>query len=689
MCEGTENSPSAQAAPQLRQTPQRHHRPAVGNTPSGPRLSAWDRPPPVASPLNGWKPRQLISRTPQHLVTLLGRSSSTTQSCWSAPPVLWKESYLIAATSTGQLLFWNLNHIVTDKLEGGDEGDDQQQVEQGDASNPNDEFYHSSSHRPGLSPFAIHVTPAPHLVLETINSQGPFTVESSALGAGTSVTQVTLASPSFLLGREALVTISVCGLVSVIVLLETFGGSDTVDDSIRASVVHSWTTGRTGMQCVTVTDDGLVVVGYKSGQLETWTLKHTLQHSRSVHQPKDVSQPSDSKTLYTEELVWRAAFENAPVIRSVLQMRMPTARNDDSSLESTETSPNDDYLVLTLQQESRTPTACMVEVVNTALIHQAWSKQQARRADDTPDQPEVYIEDYCILAQAGMEVLNSLTIPSSNGPDDLPKRSQWIPSDGTDCLCQVLTSVSEDSNCTISCAAGLADASVLLLSASNAEGEMEWGIKRPHDQILLSYPAIGTGLVDYAVEPGETETIPHIAYCLRGSTTYLVPVRAIDDSSEKPPPITVLTYPHDIDSDMDFQRLQFFSAGCLSISKKERSYTKDRIPILIYAWPGGIIDIYACELLQETEVISSLLVAELVANGSPELLRRYLPALSPDKLADKSSDWKLAQEEIASWTSESPLSVSELMSSQFKAFRSILFNLHNKENEDRHQETAT
>jgi hypothetical protein len=443
------------------------------------------------------------------------------------------------------------------------------------------------------------------------------------------------------------------------------------------------------MQCVTVTDDGLVVVGYKSGQLETWALKHTLKHSRSVHEPKDVSEPSDSKTLYTEELVWRAAFENTPVIRSVLQMRTLAERNDASSSESTETAPNHGYLVLTLQQESRTPTACMVEVVNTALIHQAWSKQQARCVDGAPDQPEVYIEDYCILTQAGMEVLNSISVPSNSPDEDLPKRSQWIPSDGTDCLCQVLTSVSEDRNCTISCAAGLADASVLLISASNPEGEMEWGIKRPRDQILLSYPAIGMGLVDYAIEPGETKTIPHIAYCLRGSTTYLVPVRAIDDSSEKPPPISVLTYPHDIDSDMDFQRLQFFSAGCLSISKKERRYTKDRIPILIYAWPGGIIDIYACDLLQETEVISSLLVAELVANGSPELLRRYLFDLPPDKLADKSSDWKLAQEEIASWTSESPLSVVELMSSQFKALRSILLHLHNKEGEHRPQDTAT
>ena len=652
---------------------------------------ALDEPLPIASPLHSWQPRELRSRTPQHLVTLSGRATGQT---WSAPPLFWRKRYLIAPTVAGQLLCWDLARIIEHPHESRNDTEEDLPPpsssvrQEGDAA-PKVAYTNSSSDSPpGLSPFCIHKVPNPNLFVETNTPQTSFFADSespqSPLGGGSSLIALNLAPTTTQLGTESqalMVGISVVGIVHVFRLKSTSDTHEASKHSLEVSLQHSWSTGLTGMQCAAFTEEGLIVIGYNSGHIEAWALKNT-NRSESPNQP-DARLSTDAHTeMYSVELVWRAAMDHAPVIRSVIELR--TRRTDvcndspptvDKTPAEEDSSGASGYLVLTLQTDSRTSSASMIEVVNTSTLRQCWIDQQEAQSAGDRDRASVPLENHCILPQGGMEIVNSSTLPHDR--DGLPPKSNWIPSNGTDCLCSIPSSSasSDDVNMVESCGAALADGTVVILSASSStatDGELEWGIRLHRDQLLLSYPAIGMGIMDYSI-PGSKKKVPHMVCCLRGGTTYLVPTVVEQGQDETPKDIiSVVMYPHDIDSDIEFQRLQFFSAGEIAMlgGRLNRRFKQERIPALIYAWPGGIIDVYAAELLQETGTATGLLLQELVSNGSVELLRKHLSGSRqcPPK-------WKSAQEEIQAWSPIAPLSLSDLSSNHLRAFRCVLLSL--------------
>jgi hypothetical protein len=677
-------------------------------------LTAWDQAPPVIAPLNYWKPREFRYRTPQHLVSLSARTPLMSPT-WSAPPLLLKERFLIAPTATGQIFIWDLVVIVESAHDSAMSfGDEKQQTlsraDEADAANLDPiRFGYARSNQsegPGLSAFRIQTATSPTLVVETNTPESSLFLEGNIASAGSSLVFLSLAPTVSLLAngsqRQTLVGISVVGIVHVIELQHARNERDTVDtDSrstsssppLRAAVQHSWCTGSTGMHCVTVTQQGLIVIGYNSGFVEAWRIVvqeevETTSSSGKSDQQKQAPSvssadgaASESLIFYKETLVWRAAFDHVPIVRSVIELRSQAkakTNNIDDSVEAGNES-TDDYIAMTLQNESRTSTGSMIEVVNISSLQRAWKESPCPQDELAFSLP---FEDHSILPQAGMEIVSSLAIRDKIGPQNSRFLPQWIPSNGTDCLCSITMSDSVSTgDIVVSCAAALADGAVLLLSSSTLtpDGTLEWGIQFPGDQILLSYPAVGIGLVPSYSTRSEAEPGPHIACCLRGGTTYLIPIHARDGSQasllEVDPPISVVMYPHDIDADIDFQRIQGFVAGQLSMTGMPmRRFTQETIPVLIYAWPGGIIDIYAAELLHNTDASASALLEELVLNGSAELLRTYLTTVSPKEDLQR-QEWKYAQEEIQRWSPTGLLSVSDLASKELQAFRSVLLSV--------------
>jgi hypothetical protein len=169
-------------------------------------------------------------------------------------------------------------------------------------------------------------------------------------------------------------------------------------------------------------------------------------------------------------------------------------------------------------------------------------------------------------------------------PDEtgtLPRRGvvQGIPSHDSDATCPL----------TESCGVTLSDFTVAIVTAVEEEdSSLSWGIVQDEHQLLLSYPSIGCGSVEY-------ENQEHFVCCLRGGTTYLIPSGKEElgyDSS-----VTVFFYPHDVDSDSTSRFVQGFTAGNLLVRQGDQ--TLERMPVLVFCWAGGIIDVYVCGLFQQ------------------------------------------------------------------------------------------
>ena len=85
------------------------------------------------------------------------------------------------------------------------------------------------------------------------------------------------------------------------------------------------------------------------------------------------------------------------------------------------------------------------------------------------------------------------------------------------------------------------------------------------------------------------KSICYLAACLRGGTCYLFPVSA-NKSKNNSNTITTIPFPHEMDSDVAVVYVQSFTAGNIILDGTN-------FPILVYAWPGGVVDVYACELI--------------------------------------------------------------------------------------------
>jgi hypothetical protein len=108
--------------------------------------------------------------------------------------------------------------------------------------------------------------------------------------------------------------------------------------------------------------------------------------------------------------------------------------------------------------------------------------------------------------------------------------------------------------------------------------------------------------------------------------------------------------------------------------------------VLFYAWPGGIADVYCCELLKPpegTERYRPTLI-ELIQNGSAQLLKSFLSTCQEDVWRDR-RDWSATRSEIvvgAEIEGMDPLlamTIEELCSIELSSFRGLLLQLADTE----------
>jgi len=197
------------------------------------------------------------------------------------------------------------------------------------------------------------------------------------------------------------------------------------------------------------------------------------------------------------------------------------------------------------------------------------------------------------------------------------------------------------------------------MHATIKNDSLKWGVPNDSDQVVLSYPAIGLATVDLS-------TGTHITCCLRGGTVYLVP------ESDELQPITVILSQVDTEVEPPMKYLQGFTAGNVRVDGIKSSADKE-LAVLVYSLAGGILKVYACELLAPTEEDSVLL--ELVKNGSAQFLRDLLFSVEDDDpLLSASEAWKRSREEVMQ-ADDGALTAETLRSPSFIHTRQVLMEL--------------
>ena len=227
-------------------------------------------------------------------------------------------------------------------------------------------------------------------------------------------------------------------------------------------------------------------------------------------------------------------------------------------------------------------------------------------------------------------------------------------------------------------AVGLADGTVTVLQARmspRTDNEpLAWGVSPVTDQYCLSYPCIGIGCVMLdASAVNHDGTVPYVVCCLRGTATYMIPASSpLCNDNHHAKPVIALSVPHDSDDDSPLRYLQGFTAVNVGGTAGQHG-----VQLLVYVWPGGIVDVYSCTLLRDTAAPKGpQFLQELVGNGSADLLRDLLVSLDASELDNVASDWIAARAEVQEFGGKVPIGFNELCSDRFAAFRLALTHMH-------------
>lgn len=662
-----------------------HHRVRQRNEGSNTSIGPLDLLPWAASPFDQWRRRKLVNRTPQHLETLQTPALSPV-GAWSAPPVLVDGHFLVMATTDGYICVWPAR-VLAGKVAGRGANPDKDTTTSttpsststtaasfgADNSSSRDDpvvpgsivdtktapgtrrDHQSSLVQLAVAPKGVRLVPELSAAGQSKVSDSPPTPTKSKIATETSHEKIGTSTIDY-----QLVAISVQGDVYV-VDIDSFG---------IVTLAFSFHTGRCGITCATVNENAQIIIGYQLGYVEAWALSLNV-NSNSKSKEESVM----------PKLAWRASFSSHSPIRSVAPLKTSLEDDQPTSEQSpviTANSPNE-YLAVTLQPETRRSSASLLEVVDLSSVADAWDKM----GNPTAAAAAVPLEEHWVLPDAGMELIDAdtLSLPSESGSDGCGSHatSNWIPSSGTDCLMPL-----PQQNGSLSVAVGLSDGTLGIVSASvsSLHGMLSWGIAAPANQVLFPYPCIGLGQVN--LTSNRTPLQPsHVAYCMRGSTTYLVPA----DTEEDDPPVTVLSYPDDVDSDTGGlqQAVQGFTAGNLRLSNTAlKAGESSTLPVLVYAWPGGIVDVYSCELLNPDNDSGQRfrpVLLELLENGSAKLLHRFLTMRGIETFHNR-PDWMAAWNEITAFSKrdeglddEKLLTISQLCSPELVSFRNLLLQL--------------
>lgn len=239
----------------------------------------------------------------------------------------------------------------------------------------------------------------------------------------------------------------------------------------------------------------------------------------------------------------------------------------------------------------------------------------------------------------------------------------------------------------------MADGTVALLSAEEKEGELRWGIANDFNQMLLAYPSIACACLQWSTSK-QNPSIPHAALCLRGGSTYLVPFVAPGDNSNIGDFTTVTVFSPDCE--VDTRYVKSFAAGNLicvpdGSAQKEQEEASNhnneetpvepaKIPVLIYGWACGTINIYCCKLLEDRKSCRAMIghrerscLEELVSNGSVRILRELLRALQDSDPLLQQPMWTEARIEcLQQETNLEEINVEDLLQSHHSSLRALL-----------------
>lgn len=610
----------------------------------------------------GWQSVNLAYRTPLHLGTLIADNVSfSTSPCILSPHV--GVTWLVVGCQTGQVCVWTLTDLPG--------------VGRG--------FCPKSSNRTNLNAVAA-LLPCKESVdtLTPIRPVAHILTEDAA--PITQMVLIPISSDHYTSSDEIatryLVASNTMGTVSV---LRCSCQLDLCHDPMAATtatvtnieMVTSWNTGQCGIRSIAVIAEPkttistlsccTILIGYAQGLLEAWVFD--FQHSAGLDQTI-----TSKSSVGASQLRWRGTFgHDSPAITGISPLLASGIETDTTcvgaSIEDSTPSTTmptvlaSTYLLLSLQHEpshAQSPTASMVRVINTLTIEEAWQQFDGTKS-------AVQLDDHVILADAMREIVDPA----------VSIRRHWIPGDGANRV---------ESLPPHQAAVTLADGTVVVLSCHDGGA---WGVDQ---QYSLPYPAMGIGRM-------RIDQTTFLVCCLRGSSTYLIPLFVNDTASHegdaddcvKPtnlvlfPRASAFSLPHDIEEDLTHRYVQSFTAGhivlspcCIPFLATNANSGCHEIPILVYAWPSGVITVYSCDLghaLHPSNPNEALL-RELFNDGSAELLRNAL--VSTDEYSDENDriGWDDARQEILQYQGPSPLQYEVVCSSnEFSAFLTVLIGL--------------
>ena len=468
------------------------------------------------------------------------------------------------------------------------------------------------------------------------------------------------------------------------------------EDSAATSESHyriltNWQMGEGRVTCMGITTSGVVLVGDEKGNIFA---SHLQQRSRSN---------------VTVSPVWEGSFDHGYPIKSILQL--PTHEEESHSAD-----PNnkifDECVAVTVQPGSRVASPSQLEVINISAISRsvetsmtkddiqknskATGKARApaiideRKEAKTNADVRIPLQDFWVLPEPGWELVDAAMIKergSSTSRSLSIRTIHWVPTQGSHRLYGPVGGSK--------IALTLSDGTGVFISVKKQEdGQISWGVANGEkDQWLMSYPGIGMGHVQLRDNHNSEDSCqPHLACALRGGTAYLIPISKCTskDPSDLESYVKVISYPHDIENDTPRQSLQSFTASNIVLDENRD------VPILFFAWPGGIIDLYACHLMnnafhKEQQGAAQHLpvkdendeaIRELVSNGAASNLKDLLDKVSQKLLAaelvkdeNESFDWPIwrkAARELME-VQDPEFTTSNLQ--QWPSFRSLLLLL--------------
>jgi len=427
--------------------------------------------------------------------------------------------------------------------------------------------------------------------------------------------------------------------------------------------IHNWVTKKLGVTCMATLHDGggkgidTICVGYKSGCIETWnvssvsptyrkdnphrTARHRMQWEGYMDPVRTLSFLLRSKELQNDCLTIKTSDNNNEDI-SNLKNNNSTRKENIKSLEKA----REYFLIAIHTDKGPQQTSSMVKILDLKRIMDEARKMDSNRLD-------ISLQKYTLSPTEGTGLIDAtaMSVAGISFPDG------------------ITSFITSDQN--------LVDTV---------------GIAEENYQILLPYPVIGKGPIDVIKDDGKI--LKYTALCLRGGTCYLIPS---SDRSKIKDSIAVIPFPHDIESDLSDIYVQTFTAGNIM-------FNGSNLSILIYVWPRGIVDVYACGLFhskinmgKESPTIDDThgntlisreerrVFQDMIDNDSLLLLSNILNDLKDDSRHPllKKNDWQQFLEEIK--TGQLPparvdeMDFDSICSPRYQTLRRILLSLAHDE----------